>query len=88
MLRPMNDKVLIKLDPLETTTKHGIIIPDQYQKRERSVFGTVLKVGDKVSDVKAGDRVTCCKHQGDDLKINGVDHVVLREQFIDGVFYE
>jgi len=70
----------------ETTTKGGIIIPDT--AKEKPISGQVLAVGSgkildsgsvRPMDVKAGDRVLFGKYTGTEVKIDGEDHLILRE---------
>jgi len=70
----------------ETTTKGGIIIPDT--AKEKPISGEVLAVGNgklletgnlRPMDIKAGDRVLFGKYSGTEVKIDGEDHLILRE---------
>jgi len=73
----------------ETTTKGGIIIPDT--AKEKPISGEVLAVGNgkvlekgslRPMDIKAGDRVLFGKYSGTEVKIDGEDHLILREDDI------
>ena len=89
---PLNDRVLIKrLDPKETV-RGGIIIPDT--AKEKPLEGEVIAVGPgKVDDsgkkvamtVKAGQRVLVGKYAGTEIKIDDVEHVIVREDEILGI---
>jgi len=70
----------------ETTTKGGIIIPDT--AKEKPISGAVLAVGSgkiqengavRPMDVKAGDKILFGKYTGTEVKIDGEDHLILRE---------
>jgi len=70
----------------ETTTKGGIIIPDT--AKEKPISGSVLAVGSgkimengslRPMDVKAGDKILFGKYSGTEVKIDGEDHLILRE---------
>jgi chaperonin GroES len=91
-VRPLQDRVLIRRVPEEEKTKGGIIIPDT--AKEKPAEGEVIAAGNgKLDDkgtlrplqVKKGDRVLFGKYSGSDIKIDGVDHLILREDDILGV---
>jgi chaperonin GroES len=86
---PLQDRVVIKPLTAETKTASGIIIPDNAQEKpvEGQVIGVgngrVLKDGSVVKpDVKVGDRVLYSKYAGNEIKIDGVDHLIMREEDI------
>ena len=84
-MKMIKSRVLVEIDPLETTTKSGIILVDP--KQERGVFGTIRSIGPDVEDVTVGERVTFCKHQGSDLTIGGKNHTILNEDLLLGGEY-
>jgi chaperonin GroES len=88
-VRPLNDRILVKRLEEEEMTKGGIIIPDS--AKEKPAEGEVIAVGkgkmnDKGErikmDVKVGDRVLFSKYGGTDVKLDGVDHLIMREDDI------
>ena len=88
-IRPLNDRILVKRLEEEETTKGGIIIPDS--AKEKPAEGEVVAVGSgKLNDkgerspmeVKAGDRVLFSKYGGTDVKLDGEDHLIMREDDI------
>ena len=88
-LKPLHDRVLVKRLEEEEVTKGGIIIPDT--AKEKPIKGEVVAVGPgKVADdgktipmsVKAGDKVLFNKYAGTEVKIDGVEHLVMREDDI------
>ena len=88
----MNDRVLVLRMKEEQKTAGGIIIPDT--AKEKPQEGKVVavgpgKIGDDgkrtVLEVKAGDRVLFGKYAGTEMKIDGVEHVFMREDDILGV---
>ena len=88
-IRPLHDRVLVKRIDEEEKTKGGIIIPDTAKEKpqEGEVIaagnGKVLENGTKVAmDVKAGDRVLFGKYSGTDIKIDGQEYLILREDEI------
>jgi chaperonin GroES len=90
-IRPLHDRVLIKRLQEEEKTKGGIIIPDS--AKEKPQEGKVVAVGrgrledGKVIplDVKAGDRILFSKYSGNEVKIEGEEHLILKEDEILGV---
>lgn len=77
-VKPLSDRVLIKVQESETKTSGGIIIPQTAQ--EKTQTGTVVAVGtDKdVIKVKEGDKVMYDKYAGTQVKIDGVEHLVVK----------
>jgi chaperonin GroES len=75
---PLADRVMVKLEKNEAKTAGGIIIPDTAQ--EKTQTGTVVAVGDDkdVIKVKSGDKVMYDKYAGTQVKIDGVEHLVLK----------
>jgi chaperonin GroES len=91
-IRPLQDRVIIKRVKEEGKTKGGIIIPDT--AKEKPVEGKVVAVGNgkvlengtvRKLDVKAGDTILFGKYTGTEVKIDGEDHLILREDDILGV---
>jgi chaperonin GroES len=85
-IRPLYDRIIVKRVEAETTTKSGLIIPDT--AKEKPIEGEVVAVGNgKVLDdgnvraleVKAGDRILFGKYSGTEIKIEGTEHLILRE---------
>lgn len=91
MLQPLGDKVLIKPMTAEEKTKSGIFIPDT--AKEAKAEGEVIALGTgKLNEgkkhdfsVKAGDKVVYGKYAGDEIKIEGVEYKVMREEDILGI---
>lgn len=88
-LKPLNDRVLVKRLESEEKTAGGLYIPDT--AKEKPSKGEVVAVGPgKTADdgktiamqVKAGDMVLFNKYAGTDVKLDGVDHLVMREDDI------
>ena len=91
-IRPLHDRLLVKRIDEEAKTKGGIIIPDT--AKEKPQEGKVIAVGaGKVNedgtvrpmDVKAGDRILFSKYAGTEIKIDGQEHLMMREEDILGV---
>ena len=88
-IRPLHDRVLIKRLDEQETTKGGIIIPDT--AKEKPIEGQVIAAGNgkiledgktRPLDVKKGDRVLFGKYSGTEVKLEGVEHLILREDEI------
>jgi chaperonin GroES len=88
-IRPLGDRVVIKRLESEEKTKGGIIIPDT--AKEKPIEGKVVAVGSgkvqkdgkvRAPEVKAGDRVLIGKYAGTEVKLDGVEHVIMGEDEI------
>jgi chaperonin GroES len=77
-VKPLADRVMVKLEKNEAKTTGGIIIPDTAQ--EKTQQGVVVEVGDdkEVIKVKAGQKVMYDKYAGTQIKIDGVEHLILK----------
>lgn len=91
-VRPLHDRLLVQRVEENQTTKGGLIIPDS--AKERPLEGKVLAVGAGkrledgsvvALDVKAGDRILFGKYAGTEIKIDGVEHLILGEDEVLGV---
>jgi chaperonin GroES len=91
-IRPLQDRVIIKRLEEEEKTKGGIFIPDS--AKEKPIEGEVIAVGKGKRaedgkliplDVKAGDRVLFGKYAGTEVKIDGEEHLIMREDDILGI---
>jgi chaperonin GroES len=88
-IRPLHDRVIVKRIEEEEKTKGGIIIPDTAKEKpiEGKVVavgaGKILENGKKLPlEVKKGDRVLFGKYAGTDIKIDGDEHLIMREDDI------
>ena len=91
-IRPLQDRIIVKRMAEEEMTKGGIIIPDSAIEKpmEGKVIavgnGKVLDNGQKTKpDVKAGDKVLFSKYAGTEVKIDGEEHLIMREDDILGI---
>jgi chaperonin GroES len=91
-IRPLHDRVLVKRVAEEQKTKGGIYIPDT--AKEKPAEGEIIAIGSgqvlkdgkvRALTVKAGDRVLFGKYSGSDVVIDGVTHLIMREDDILGV---
>ncbi len=91
-IRPLQDRVIVKRVEEEEKTKGGIIIPDT--AKEKPMEGKIIAAGKgkvledgKIHplDVKVGDRILFGKYSGTEVKIDGEEHLIMREDDILGV---
>jgi len=91
-IRPLQDRVIVKRIEEEEKTKGGIIIPDT--AKEKPMEGKIIAAGKgkvledgKIHplDVKIGDRILFGKYSGTEVKIDGEEHLIMREDDILGV---
>ena len=77
-VKPLADRILVKMEKTESKTASGIIIPDTAQ--EKTQTAVVVAVGDDSEKikVKAGERVMYDKYAGTQLKIDGEEHLILK----------
>jgi len=90
--RPLHDRLLVKRQEAENKTAGGIIIPDS--AKEKPIEGTVIAIGNgKILDdgkvreleVKVGDKILFGKYSGTEIKLEGDEHIILREDEVLGV---
>lgn len=91
-IRPLHDRVLVKRIEEAETARGGIVIPDTAKEKPQHAEviavgnGKILESGERVPiDVKAGDRILFGKYSGSDIKIDGEEYLILREDEILGV---
>ena len=91
-LQPLDDRIVVRTDESEATTASGLVIPDT--AKEKPQQGKVIAVGtgrvtDKGDvlplDVKAGDTVLFGKYSGSEIKVDGKEYLIVREDEILGV---
>lgn len=91
-IRPLQDRVIVQRIKEEEKTKGGLFIPDS--AKEKPIEGVIVAAGNgkvledgsvRKLDVKAGDRVLFGKYAGTEVKIEGEEHLILREDDILGV---
>ena len=85
-LQPLDDRIVVRPSEAEQTTASGLVIPDTAKEKpqEGEVIavgnGKVLDNGTKLAlDVKAGDKILFGKYSGTDIKIDGEEYLILRE---------
>ena len=90
--RPLQDRILVKRIDKEETTTGGIIIPDTAKEKPQEAEVVAVGNGKRLDDgkvqpldVKKGDRVLFGKYSGSEIKIDGEEHLILREDEILGI---
>jgi chaperonin GroES len=85
-VRPLSDRILVKREDPAETVRGGIIIPDNAKEKPQEAVVVAVGPG-KVDDgkrvpleLKAGDRILIGKYSGTEVKIDGVEHIILREE--------
>lgn len=66
-IKPLGVQILVEPDPTQDKTDLGIIIPEQAREKEKPNRGTVLAVGEKIENIKPGDRVLFGKFAGTEV---------------------
>ena len=86
-LKPLGDRILVKRIEQEEKTKGGIIIPDTAQEKPQEAEVVAVGAGKFLDngqvrkiDLKAGDRVLLSKYSGNEIKLDGIEHLILREE--------
>ena len=91
-LKPLHDRILIKIIEESEKTKGGIIIPDT--AKEKPSEGEVVAVGPGIInkdgkrnplEVKPGDKILFSKYSGDEVKIDGQDLIIIKEEDVIGI---
>jgi chaperonin GroES len=92
-LRPLHDRVLVKRLEEQESKRGGIIIPDSAKEKPQSAevvavgAGKLMEDGSRSTpDVKAGDKILFGKYSGSEIRVDGDDYLILREDEILGVF--
>jgi chaperonin GroES len=92
-LRPLHDRILVKRLDEQEAVRGGIIIPDSAKEKPQQAevvavgSGKLLEDGKRAAvDVNAGDKILFGKYSGSDIRIDGQEYLILREDEILGVF--
>ena len=90
--KPLHDRILVQTLENTEKTKGGIIIPDT--AKEKPSEGKIVAVGPgainsegkrNALDVKEGDKILFCKYSGDEVKIDGQDLIIIKEEDVIGI---
>lgn len=91
-VRPLHDRILIKRIEEKETVKGGIIIPDTAKEKPQEAEVVAVGKGKKTDkgeiislDVKAGDRILFGKYSGTEIKLDGEEYLIIREDEVLGV---
>jgi chaperonin GroES len=94
-VRPLHDRILLKRIEEKESIKGGIIIPDTAKEKPQEGLvvavgnGKILENGTKVTlDVKEGDRVLFGKYSGTEIKVDGEEYLIVREDDVLGILTE
>ena len=91
-IRPLYDRIVVKRIEEHETTRTGIVIPDS--AKEKPQEGEVMAIGRGkrlddgkmvALDVRVGDRILFGKYSGNDIKLDGIEHIIMREDDVLGV---
>jgi chaperonin GroES len=91
-IRPLYDRIVVKRIEEQETTRTGIVIPDS--AKEKPQEGEVMAIGRGkrlddgkmvALDVRVGDRVLFGKYSGNDIKLDGIEYIIMREDDVLGV---
>ena len=91
-IRPLYDRIVVKRIDEQETTRNGIVIPDSAQEKPQE--GEIMAIGKGkrledgtvvALDVKAGDRILFGKYSGNEIKLEGIEYIIMREDDVLGV---
>ena len=91
-IRPLYDRIVVKRIEEQETTRTGIVIPDS--AKEKPQEGEVMAIGRGkrlddgkmvALDVRVGDRILFAKYSGNDIKLDGIEYIIMREDDVLGV---
>ena len=91
-IRPLYDRIVVKRIEEQETTRNGIVIPDS--AKEKPQEGEVMAIGKGkrlddgkmvALDINAGDRILFGKYSGNEIKLDGVEYIIMREDDVLGV---
>ena len=91
-IRPLYDRIVVKRIEERETTRTGIVIPDSVKEKPQE--GEVMAIGRGkrlddgkmvALDVRVGDRILFAKYSGNDIKLDGIEYIIMREDDVLGV---
>ena len=92
-IRPLYDRIVVKRVEEQESTRNGIVIPDSAKEKPQEAevlatgHGKRLESGELVAlDVKVGDRILFGKYSGNEIKLDGAEYIVMREDDVLAVF--
>lgn len=91
-IRPLYDRIVVKRIEEQETTRNGIVIPDSAKEKPQEGEVIALGRGKRLDDgkmvaldVQVGDRILFGKYSGNDIKLDGIEYIIMREDDILGV---
>jgi chaperonin GroES len=91
-IRPLYDRIVVKRIDEQETTRNGIVIPDSAQEKPQEGEIVAIGKGKRLEDgaivaldVKAGDRILFGKYSGNEIKLEGIEYIIMREDDVLGV---
>ena len=91
-IRPLYDRIVVKRIDEQETTRSGIIIPDSAQEKPQEAEVIAIGHGKRLEDgklvpldVKAGDRILFGKYSGNEIRLDGEEYLIMREDDVLGV---
>jgi chaperonin GroES len=91
-IRPLSDRIVVKRIDEQETLRSGIIIPDSAQEKPQEAEVIAVGLGKRLEDgkvvpvdVKVGDRILFGKYSSSDIRVDGVEYLIMREDEILGV---
>jgi chaperonin GroES len=89
VIKPLNDRVVVKIVTAEEMTRGGILLPDTAKEKPQEAEvvavgpGKILDNGTRIApEVKVGDRVVFAKYSGTEVKVDGDEYLIMRESDI------
>jgi len=91
-IRPLYDRIVVKRIEEKETTRNGIVIPESAQEKPQEGEVVAIGKGKRLDDgtvvaldVKAGDRILFGKYSGNEIKLEGAEYIIMREEDVLGV---
>jgi len=91
-IRPLYDRIVVKRIDEQETTRNGIVIPDSAKEKPQEAEVMAIGKGKRlekgkmvVLDVKVGDHILFAKYSGNEIKLDGKDYIIMREDDVLGV---
>ena len=91
-IRPLYDRIVVKRIDEQETTRNGIVIPDSAQEKPQEGEVMAIGKGKRLEDgkmvalnVKAGDRILFGKYSGNEVKLDGIEYIIMREDDVLGI---
>lgn len=81
-IMPLGDRVVAVKEQAKTKTASGILLPEN--AKEQPIMAEVIAIGEKVKNIKMGDKIVYSEYRATDLKINGKDYLIIKLEDILG----